>query len=168
MSMVFEILLQLTTVDLSVRIFGQHVKGHPAGRQHVGREVLGQFFAEISWCKIGTGRRHICATYGGALESAGVNGDHCGFLEAWQSVKACLDFAQLDPITATLDLRVGAAQKINESVVSELREVARPVESIRGIGAVWVEQKGGTRPFGIPPIARAQPDAPDIEIAGLS
>src|SRR2546422_6551854 len=56
----------------------------------------------------------------------------------------------------SLDLRVGAAEEIHETIDARLGEVAGPVEAIGWIGRHRIRDECGAGLFGIAPVSRAE------------
>src|SRR2546426_9651152 len=99
-----------------------------------------------------------------ALEAVGGNRHDGAFLYEIHGVQRGLDLPELDPIAPALDLRIGAAEKIHETVGAELGEVAGPVETIDRIGRHRVRDERGARLFRIAPVSRAEAHPADVEV----
>src|SRR2546422_9730896 len=67
----------------------------------------------------------------------------------------------------SLDLRVGAAEEIHETIDARLGEVAGPVEAIGWIGRHRIRDECGAGLFGIAPVSRAESHPADVEIPDL-
>src|SRR5208337_555987 len=78
-----------------------------------------------------------------------------------------LDFAELDPEAADLNLVVLSAQKLDVAIAQEARQVARLVEA-RPIGSEGVGDKLGFGQFGTVAVSARQPVAAQIQLAGLA
>src|SRR2546430_4614138 len=90
----------------------------------------GQFLPYLRRGDRDRGTGHVGATDHRPLKAVGGNRYDGAFLEETHGVQRRLDLAQLDPIAAALDLGVGAAEKIHETVGADLGEVAGAVKAI--------------------------------------
>src|SRR4029077_11639457 len=110
---------------------------------------------------------HVGATDYGPLEAVGGNRHDGALLYEIHGVQRRLDLPELDPIAPALDLRVGAAEKIHETVGADLGKVAGPVKAIGGIGRQRVRDERRARLFRIAPVTRAEAHPADVEVPDL-
>src|SRR5260370_33434869 len=83
-------------------------------------------------------------------------------------MERAFDLAQLDAVAAALDLRVVPADEMEQSVGAALRQVAGPVDPVVRPGTPGEGKEHAVRLLGVPPVARAQPGAADVQVAGFS
>src|SRR5262249_59938604 len=100
-----------------------------------------------------------------SLEALGRNGDDRALLQGGERIESRFDLAELDAIAAALDLRVGAADEVDETVGPAPREVSRPVDAVARPGPARAGEKRAVGLLRVPPVARAEADAADVEVA---
>jgi hypothetical protein len=120
---------------------------------------LGQALPQIYGRHIHSRRRHIRAAYGHALKPVCLYRNNGTLSQHTQGIERGFNFTKLDPIAATLDLRVGSPQKIDQSVVDS-GQIAGFVYSAT-LGVIE-ENRFGL--FRISPVSRAQPNTADIQV----
>src|ERR1700730_5918152 len=104
-------------------------ESHPLRGRHVGRNYLHQTLPQIRRRQRHSRGRYIRAADCGALKAVRVYGHNSTLSDHTQALQTRLDFTKLDPVTTTLDLRVGAPQKINQAVFADSRQITRFVYS---------------------------------------
>src|SRR5437588_6851327 len=130
-SMAFECLLQPGPVDLSVRISRQALKAHPARRQHVARHEARQLAPKYDRAHCPIRRAHVGTADQRAFETPGVDGHHGTLADVLDRVEGALDFTQLDPVAAALDLGVTAPEKVHEPFRIDPGPIAGSVDTLR-------------------------------------
>src|SRR5438132_14262205 len=162
-SMAFECLLQPGPVDLSVGIPRQVLEAHPARWQHVGRHEARQLAPEYDRSHCPIRRAHVGAADQRAFETAGLDGHHGALAEVLDRVEGALDFTQLDPVAAALDLGVTAPEEVHEPFRIDAGPIAGSVDTLRPLIPAWLGDERRVGPRGVPPVSRAQPHATDLE-----
>ena len=167
---VFEARHQGPAVDLAIR--GQReICDHEVDP---GQHAVGQFFPERAHDVAGKGggvRRHLARGLeeGGDAFLAGLRvGQHDGSVdEHRQRAQVVLDFVELDPPAAKLDLAVGAAVKLVDPVRAAAGEVAGQVDQAIVSGARVLDE-GFRGALGLVEIAQRHPLAGGHELADLA
>src|SRR3982074_2663319 len=79
-----------------------------------------------------------------------------------------LDFAELDAVTAALDLGIVAAEEIEQTIGSTARPVARTVDTIVRARAPGAGKESVAGLLRVVPVSRAQTDTADVQIADFA
>src|SRR3982074_3293971 len=79
-----------------------------------------------------------------------------------------LDFAELDAVTAALDLGIVAAEEIEQTIGSTARQVARTVDTIVRARAPGAGKESVAGLLRVVPVSRAQTDTADVQIADFA
>src|SRR5258707_527908 len=97
-----------------------------------------------------------------------MNSDHGRLARDPRGVDRRFDLAELDPMSAALDLRIDTAEEEHVAVIADTREVPGPVQPAASGGIAWIGKERGCGLLGVAPVARAEPRSADVEISGLS
>src|SRR5215510_2804261 len=120
-----ELFPELRPVDFTVGVFRElFIEGHPFRRHHVIRQYFAQLFPQHVRSNLGARLRRIGATDRHALEPIAVDSHDRALFQSVDGVQGGLDLSQLDPISSTLDLRVGPPQEIDQAVGVDPGQVA--------------------------------------------
>src|SRR5437899_3002737 len=160
-----EVFLQPAPIDLAVRVLRQLIERPPSRRKHVQWQYPGQLLSKRLRGDVGAGDRHVGATDRRALEPVGLDGDNGALPQRRNRMERRLDLAELDPISADLDLRVRTSEEVDESIRAEPRQVTGPVDAVGRIDPAWVRDEHASGLLRIPPIPGTQPVTSNIEIA---
>ncbi len=136
----------------------------PARREHVAGQQRRQILAQAVGGDIAVRRRGVSAADLPSFEAFGLNRDYRALPKARERVKRRLDLAQLDPVASALDLRIGAAQEVEQTVGPTTRQIAGLVNAIvsRPVG---IRKKHAAGLVRVAPVPRAQAHAADVEVA---
>src|SRR6266849_9298480 len=140
----------------------------PAGRKHVSRQQLRQLLSQVFDGGHTVRRVDVRAADEPSFEAIGLNRSHRTFPQGWDRVERCLDLAQLDPVAPALDLRVGTAEEIEKAVGAAARQIAGLINAIARTRSAGTRKKHAVGLPLVAPVARAQPGAPDVEIADIA
>src|SRR6266568_796070 len=159
---------QAGAVDLAVGILGQVLMARPARREHVAGQQRRQILAQAIGGDIAVRRRDVGAADLPSFEAFGLNRDYRALPQAWERVKRRFDFAQFDPVASALDLRIGAAQEVEQTVGPATRQIAGLVDAIQRTRTAGIWKKHAAGLLGVAPVARTQAHTADVEVADLA
>src|SRR5206468_11628956 len=103
-----------------------------------------------------------------SFEAIGLNRDDGTLAQGRERVECRLDLAQLDPVASALDLRVGTAQEIEQTVGAAVRQIAGLVNAVAWTRPTGTRKKHAIGLLLVAPVARAQAGASDVEVADLA
>src|SRR5204863_6453992 len=154
--------------DLAVVILGQDLVAHPAGREHVAGHQRGQVLSQVLRGDARPRRRDVGAADQPSFEAFRLNRDDRALAQARERVQRRLDLAQLDAVTAALDLCVGAAHVIEQTVGATPRQIAGFVDAVLRTRSAGVGEKRGAGLIRIAPVARTQAHAAYVQVADFA
>src|ERR1700730_14440292 len=163
-----EIFFEAWTIDLSIRVFGEHFVGHPACREHVAGNGLFQMFAQSCEANFIARAENIGTANHPAAEIVRGNGDDGTLLKFAQGIQGRLDLSEFNAISANFDLGIGAADKVERPLFVLPSKIAGTVKASSRIGAMRVANERGGGLLLIPPIAWAEAPAGNIEVANFA
>src|SRR5260370_14366656 len=156
------------TVDLAVVILGQDVVAHPAGREHVRGQQSGQALAQALRGDTDVRCRNVGAADQPSFETFGLDGHYRALPQARERVERRLDLTQLDPVAPPLDLRVGAADVIEQAVGAAARQVAGLVDAVDRARSIAPREKHAAGLLDVPPVAWTYAHAAAVAIAHVA
>ena len=163
---------QSPAVDLAVRGQRQRLQADDGGRDHVGRQPLGQEAAQIPAQRLRRGLRCVLGHHvGHQAPLAVLAGEHHRLAHGGMPAQRPLDLAQLDAEAPDLDLLVGAPGEDHLAVRQVAPEVAGAVQPVVLPAGERVDHEalggqGGVAQVAQGDVGAAHTDLPDLPHAG--
>ncbi len=156
---------QRTPVQLSVGCDRKAVQKDESRGDHVIRKPLAKIAAKDrgARCIVPCGHdvSHELLAPGSIIAR-----DHDGLRHLWVRRQGGLDFTQLDPEAADLDLVVNPSQEFDRAVAPPPRQIPRSIHPLAKCDGVRISHESLGRQSRTPVITARQPRSGDVQIAG--